>query len=224
MGLRPNGFQDRLVMTTSIPLRIRLSNFRFAKRKPRSLSKTQAPSSRRAPFFNHAPSFYHKFVGLSRGNFEKGSVCKTNALPYSFHPSQRKRTPTGALFAQAKVTGYSPAAKIRSLAAASQAGVALRGECEPKHLLCKCSAVFIPPQPTQKADESPPFVLAGVAGFGPTNARVKVWCLTAWLHPITLLIISYLQTPVKVFFTFLNLRQAIFFSEPLTFGKNYCII
>ena len=25
--------------------------------------------------------------------------------------------------------------------------------------------------------------MAGVAGFGPTNARVKVWCLTAWLHP-----------------------------------------
>ncbi len=25
--------------------------------------------------------------------------------------------------------------------------------------------------------------LAGVAGFGPTNARVKVWCLTAWLYP-----------------------------------------
>ena len=26
--------------------------------------------------------------------------------------------------------------------------------------------------------------LAGVAGFEPTNARVKVWCLTAWLYPI----------------------------------------
>ena len=26
-------------------------------------------------------------------------------------------------------------------------------------------------------------MMAGVAGFGPTNARVKVWCLTAWLHP-----------------------------------------
>ena len=31
------------------------------------------------------------------------------------------------------------------------------------------------------------FFLAGVAGFGPTNARVKVWCLTAWLHPNVLL-------------------------------------
>ena len=25
--------------------------------------------------------------------------------------------------------------------------------------------------------------MAGVAGFGPTNTRVKVWCLTAWRHP-----------------------------------------
>ena len=28
-----------------------------------------------------------------------------------------------------------------------------------------------------------PFGLAGVAGFEPTNARVKVSCLTAWRHP-----------------------------------------
>ncbi len=25
--------------------------------------------------------------------------------------------------------------------------------------------------------------MAGVAGFEPTHARVKVWCLTAWRHP-----------------------------------------
>ena len=25
--------------------------------------------------------------------------------------------------------------------------------------------------------------LAGMAGFEPTSARVKVWCLTAWRHP-----------------------------------------
>ena len=29
----------------------------------------------------------------------------------------------------------------------------------------------------------PRFHLAGVAGFEPTHARVKVSCLTAWLHP-----------------------------------------
>ena len=28
-------------------------------------------------------------------------------------------------------------------------------------------------------------IMAGVAGFGPTHAGVKVPCLTAWLHPIT---------------------------------------
>ena len=27
------------------------------------------------------------------------------------------------------------------------------------------------------------FFLAGMAGFEPTGARVKVWCLTAWRHP-----------------------------------------
>ena len=27
------------------------------------------------------------------------------------------------------------------------------------------------------------FFLAGMAGFEPTDARVKVWCLTAWRHP-----------------------------------------
>ena len=25
--------------------------------------------------------------------------------------------------------------------------------------------------------------LAGVAGFEPTNARIKIWCLTAWRYP-----------------------------------------
>ena len=27
-------------------------------------------------------------------------------------------------------------------------------------------------------------MLAGIAGFEPTNATVKVWCLTAWRYPI----------------------------------------
>ena len=26
-------------------------------------------------------------------------------------------------------------------------------------------------------------LLAGIAGFEPTNARVKVWCLTTWRYP-----------------------------------------
>ncbi len=46
----------------------------------------------------------------------------------------------------------------------------------------KCPAK--PCHPSQnKGIRRMPLVLAGVAGFGPTSARVKVWCLTAWLHP-----------------------------------------
>ena len=33
--------------------------------------------------------------------------------------------------------------------------------------------------------------LAGMAGFGPTNAGVKVLCLTAWRHPIIITVIFY---------------------------------
>ena len=60
------------------------------------------------------------------------------------------------------------------------------------------------PQPTQKAPTGVPFVLAGVAGFGPTNARVKVWCLTAWLYPIFDYppIIPQKRTSVKICFYF----------------------
>ena len=33
--------------------------------------------------------------------------------------------------------------------------------------------------------------MAGMAGFGPTNAGVKVLCLTAWRHPIIITVIFY---------------------------------
>ncbi len=42
--------------------------------------------------------------------------------------------------------------------------------------------------------------LAGVAGFGPTNARVKVWCLTAWLYP-NIIIISFQRSNYTISFT-----------------------
>ena len=35
----------------------------------------------------------------------------------------------------------------------------------------------------KKASTMSMLFLAGRAGFEPTSARVKVWCLTAWLHP-----------------------------------------
>ena len=40
-----------------------------------------------------------------------------------------------------------------------------------------------------------PSYLAGMAGFEPTNTRVKVWCLTAWRHP------NILNTPYIIAFT-----------------------
>ena len=49
--------------------------------------------------------------------------------------------------------------------------------------------------------------LAGVAGFEPTHARVKVWCLTAWLHPLASIILSCFETFVnknhQIFYLFL---------------------
>ena len=43
-------------------------------------------------------------------------------------------------------------------------------------------------------------IMAGMAGFEPTSARVKVWCLTAWRHPNNSYIISRLLRRVKSFF------------------------
>ena len=44
----------------------------------------------------------------------------------------------------------------------------------------------LPRLPAKKDAVWRPFLLAGMAGFEPTNARVKVWCLTAWRHPFIL--------------------------------------
>ena len=40
--------------------------------------------------------------------------------------------------------------------------------------------------------------LAGMAGFEPTNARVKVWCLTAWRHPNICLKLSAGGCPARI--------------------------
>ena len=43
-------------------------------------------------------------------------------------------------------------------------------------VLCKATALLLHhPGATRE--------LAGMAGFEPTDARVKVWCLTSWRHP-----------------------------------------
>ena len=47
-------------------------------------------------------------------------------------------------------------------------------------------------------------IMAGMAGFEPTDARVKVWCLTAWRHPniFNLNIIPHQLSRVKSFLLF----------------------
>ena len=97
------------------------------------------------------------------------------------------------------VAGYSPLAKIRT-PCACQASLAIFGRQDAKQRQSRCEetcvANFLPYIPRERgigrircypshAKRTPKGVLcvAGVAGFGPTNARVKVWCLTAWLYP-----------------------------------------
>ena len=77
-----------------------------------------------------------------------------------------------------RAAGYSPTAKIPPPAA---------GECKPTHLrrAQMPGGMREPPQPTEKPPRRVAFLLAGVAGFGPTDAGVKVPCLTAWRHPKT---------------------------------------
>ena len=57
----------------------------------------------------------------------------------------------------------------------------------------------LPPVKTQRTPHGVLCVLAGVAGFGPTNAGVKVLCLTAWLYPfeINIRIITQISDNVK---------------------------
>ena len=56
------------------------------------------------------------------------------------------------------------------------------GECAPTPH-SRLGSHRCPSQPAEKAPLWVPFLLAGMAGFEPTDARVKVWCLTAWRHP-----------------------------------------
>ena len=47
------------------------------------------------------------------------------------------------------------------------------------------------PQTNKKSTARVPLLLAGMAGFGPTNVGVKVLCLTAWRHPNNTAIITH---------------------------------
>ncbi len=43
--------------------------------------------------------------------------------------------------------------------------------------------MLCPADTNEKSENKVLGFLAGMAGFEPTDARVKVWCLTAWRHP-----------------------------------------
>ena len=62
------------------------------------------------------------------------------------------------------------------------------------------------------------FFLAGVAGFGPTNARVKVWCLTAWLYPNISL--SFFTSAFQLYHNIALLSRDLFFFV-VTFRKFF---
>ena len=59
--------------------------------------------------------------------------------------------------------------------------------------------------------------MAGMAGFEPTNARVKVWCLTAWRHPNEML---PADGHTEHYNTVILILQHIF----VVYAKNYSLI
>ena len=81
------------------------------------------------------------------------------------------------------MAGYSPSAKIRA-PCALQASLQIFGRRMRTDAAFAARFASSPPQPTEKPPLRVAFLLAGMAGFGPTNAGVKVPCLTAWRHPI----------------------------------------
>ena len=70
---------------------------------------------------------------------------------------------------------------------ALQASLQIYGRRMRTYILCRLrhriGRIGLLPQPNKGHAKWRALCLAGVAGFGPTNARVKVWCLTAWLYP-----------------------------------------
>ena len=67
-------------------------------------------------------------------------------------------------------------------------------------------------------------IMAGVAGFGPTSARVKVWCLTAWLHPNMLfhtqIVYHKMAVLSRVFYAFFGFCIAVSILVSI-FRKNF---
>ena len=74
-------------------------------------------------------------------------------------------------------------AKFFRLAVASRAGDALRRRIEPVRLTATGSKGTATPATNEKSHPKGGSFVAGVAGFEPASAGVKVLCLTAWRYP-----------------------------------------
>ena len=66
--------------------------------------------------------------------------------------------------------------------------------------------------------------LAGVAGFEPTNARIKIWCLTAWRYPYNAVyIITKTKFLQQIYCTFLpNVNNFCFGCDRLSKRLIFC--
>ena len=106
------------------------------------------------------------------------------------------------------LSGFSnPRADLKccSLAAVSQADVALRGNNAPASRALRGSGSKSYPSQHKRARVRVPFCVGWGSWIRTSeNARVKVWCLTAWLYPNYLIDLWY-------YITFYSICQELFF-------------
>ena len=122
------------------------------------------------------------------------------------------------------VAGYSPAAKIRAPCAwcASTPIFGRRMRTYPRALHATGRILAIPAKDRKKRTFRCALSLAGMAGFEPTNTRVKVWCLTAWRHPNIFNSYIVSQSPPTV--KRKNKSNFIFLSKPPPCGAGACFL
>ena len=114
------------------------------------------------------------------GKCEPTHLCPTQMPGRTVDPpANRKATPEGEPVSRNQ-SGL-PGIRLRRRFPRLRRGNANRRICARR----KCPAERWAHQPTEKPPRRVAFLLAGVAGFGPTDAGVKVPCLTAWRHPKT---------------------------------------
>ena len=104
-----------------------------------------------------------------------------------------------------------------SLAVISRADIVCGTDADQHACIASICSEGTTPVKTQRTPHGVLCVLAGVAGFGPTNAGVKVLCLTAWLYPfeINIRIITQISGNVKS-----KSRKSVNFSFLSFFSKG----